>query len=213
MKQMLRRLTVAVVLLTASSFAAAAVLPLQGRDINGHPVGATDPGAVFEYDPNLHITWLRDWNVNGKQNWATQVAWAAGLTYFGGGWRLPTALNQDGSGPCSGLNCTGSEMGYLWYTELGNTSSLSNTGPFLNMQSNGYWSGTEYAPAPTSAWVFNATSGNQGSGVKGNTLYAVAVRPGDVAPPPHAPVPTLSQWNLAALAVMLALAVGARRRR
>ena len=83
--------------LGAASWAAqASPLALEGRDINGNPVAASNASAVFEYDPNLNITWLRDWNVNGLQDWGTQGAWAAGLTVGTfSGWRLPTTTQPD----------------------------------------------------------------------------------------------------------------------
>ncbi len=96
-----------------------------------------------------------------------------------------------------------SEMAHLWYVTLGNKApydtsgapqtdwGLINTGPFLNMQAFDYWSGTEYAPYPDdpdyiedSAWIFSTLEGIQVDGLKENGLYAVAVRPGDVAPVP-----------------------------
>jgi hypothetical protein len=191
-RSVLARLLFAGLLLTTGSTAALAVppVPLQGRDINGNAVAASAAEAVFEYDPNLNITWLRNWNANGSQSWDIQMAWAASLSYFGGGWRLPTSRNQDGSDPCGGPNCTGSEMGYLWYTELGNAAGgpLSNAGPFLNMPSSsdlltgGNWSGTEWAGNPATAYLFETGIGTQ-VGAVGKLLpfQAVAVRPGDVA--------------------------------
>jgi hypothetical protein len=170
---------------------------LLGRDINGNPTATnTDPSAVFEYDTDLNITWLRDWNVNGLHDWSTQVAWASGLTVGGfSGWRLPTT-NTDSSSNCDrsfsagggfplqyyGFNCTGSEMGHLYYAELGNPARgpLAITDPFINMQLTGYWSGTEYAPNAVSAWLFRIDFGYQDFIPRGALLYAVAVRPGDV---------------------------------
>jgi hypothetical protein len=46
------------------------------------------------------------------------------------------------------------------------------------VQSNDYWSATEYAPNPNNAWNFNTNDGNQNNDDKNNALYAVAVRPG-----------------------------------
>ena len=46
------------------------------------------------------------------------------------------------------------------------------------VQSNDYWSGTEYAPNPDNAWNFNTNNGNQNNDDKNNALYAMAVRPG-----------------------------------
>src|SRR4030065_69711 len=71
------------------------------------------------------------------------------------------------------LDITGSEMGNLYYTELGNLGycdtagncpqpsfGLTNTGPFTNLEASYYWSGTEYAPNVFS-WVFNFYDGGQ----------------------------------------------------
>ena len=44
-------------------------------------------------DTNTNLIWLQDWNVNGRQNWATQNAWAeTGLDGFAGSndWHLPS---------------------------------------------------------------------------------------------------------------------------
>src|SRR5262245_45564363 len=115
---LIARLCLALVL-AVTSLTAYAALPLQGRDINGNPIAANDPSAVFEYDPNLNLTWLRDWNANGAHPLGDQLAWAASLTYFGGGWRLPSQAGLDGTGLCT-TPCVGGEMGYMWYVELGN---------------------------------------------------------------------------------------------
>ena len=209
----LTRILLAVALVAGSlAVQAAPPLPLLGRDINGNPVPATAASAVFEYDPNLDITWLRDWNANGQQNWAAQTAWAASLTYFGGGWRLPTTTVPDPT--CDdaagyGLNCLGSEMGNLYN---GQGFTPANPGPFINMQSDYYWSGTEDASDTNGAWIFSPSFGGQGTNVKTAVYYAVAVRSGDVVPPPPPPIPTLSQWSLGALALLLALSAVARRR-
>jgi len=46
------------------------------------------------------------------------------------------------------------------------------------MQSNDYWSGTEYSANPDNAWNFNFNNGNQNNDDKDNNNYAWAVRPG-----------------------------------
>ena len=125
-------------------------------------------------------------------DWATVNTWAASLTYGGyTGWRLPTTLQPDST--CSGqsvfgsgaLNCTGSEMGHLWYTELGNTAgSFTNSGPFTDVQPAIYWSGTEVAPHPAAVWVFRVSDGYQDIFCKDCPLYAWAVHPGDLGVAP-----------------------------
>jgi hypothetical protein len=195
----------------AVMLAASAQAALVGRDINGNAVAGDAASSVFLYDTDRNITWLRDANANGAMTWANAVAWADRLAVGAfDDWRLPTALNADGSGPCGpAFNCTGSEMGHLWYTALGNTAgAFTNDGDFLNMQSNVYWSGTEYAPSPTSAWVFNTYNGFQGGNFKGSQVYAMAVRPGDVL---AAQVPE-PESLLLALTGLGALALVRRRR-
>jgi hypothetical protein len=212
---------VGVVLGLVTGLAAANPLPLQGRDINGNAVGATDASAVFEYDPNLNMTWLRDWNYaattsyanaspSGQMTWNAAKTWASTLTVGSfSGWSLP-AITDTGATGCNfgyvGTDCgfnvygygtsspgaaTLSPMAYLWYEELGNKSyydtsgngqsgwGLKNTGPFTNMQSDYYWSGTE--SSQSNARGFNPNYGVQGYGEKVNALFAVAVRSGDVA--------------------------------
>ncbi len=127
---------------------------------------------------------------------------------------------------------TGSELAHLHYNSLGNGSyydtagndqqaavcpapgyCVQNTGPFENLQSFGYWSGTEYAPDPTNASLFfNTYYGSQDVGVKGgHYFYVWPVRSGQsaVAAAPQS-VPTLPKWGL--LLMSLALLGLARRR-
>ena len=146
-------------------------------------------GGEAVYDTDRDITWLANANANGQMTWATANAWAAGLNVGGyTGWRLPSALNTNGSGPCSGNNCTGSELGHLFYTELGVTQDnviTSSTSPYLqlftNVQDYIYWLDIEYAPSPTlSAWAFFTINGQQAPIGKQSSLYAWAVRSGDV---------------------------------
>jgi hypothetical protein len=176
----------------------AAVLPLEGRLETALGSGVF----LAYYDPNLDITWLADANAgagsafddelsttDGVMTWANANAWAASLTLGGmSDWRLPTTLNLDSTcdSPVNstGFNCTGSEMGYLYYEE-GITGAAP--GPFSNLQSSLYWSGTEFVLDPTKAWFFNFFSGIQISTPKFAGLFAWAVHSGDV--PAVVPVP------------------------
>lgn len=159
----------AVLLIAASSMAQAA---LQGRDLNGDNV------VDAFYDTELNITWRRNANLNGLMTWAEAMSWADNST-FGGytDWRLPTTTT-----PCLGFNCTSSEMGHLWYVELGNLAGdlTPNTGNFVNMRLFAYWSSTLFAEDLSQAWHFNIDQGDQDiAGLQGR-LFAMAVRDGDV---------------------------------
>ena len=162
-------------------------------------------------------------------------AWASGLSVGGfTGWRLPTMVDT-GTAGCdfafAGTDCgynvqtkagatVYSEMAHLYYVTLGNKApytttgagnvdgwGLTNTGDFQNLEAPNYWSGLEYAPVPSAAWLFSTVEGFQTGGDKGVPLFALAVRPGDVA----AAVP--EPESLALVLLGLAAAGVARRRR
>ena len=163
-----------------------------------------DRGGGLIYDDDLNITWLADANyamtsgyhADGSMTWDEAVNWANNLVYYDpvrdvywDDWGLPTALNQDGSGPCRWDNCTGSEMGHLFYEELGGTygpSILTSTDPdlelFSNIQANGlvyYWTSTEWSES--ASWFFSFYYGGTSPALNTLKFYAWAVRDGDVA--------------------------------
>lgn len=140
--------------------------------------GVDTLGNQLIYDSDIDITWY-DYTYT-YSTWQDSMNWASGLIVDFSGtiyddWRLPTALNQDLSGPCMGINCTGSEMGNLYYTELAPMSAY----PFLNLQAGPYWSSTTQGAADH-AWYFNTSTGEQDYTNWSNTYSAIAVRSGDV---------------------------------
>ena len=177
--------------------AGAAQAALQDRDLDGNTV------VDAFYDTDLDVTWLRDADVNGVMDWYSSVSWAENYT-FGAytDWRLPT------SDQCIGLNCTGSEMGHLWYVELGNPAGgpMLNTGDFENLQSFGYYSSTVWEANPNGVMAFRTGEGYQGGDDRSNPYYAMTVRDGDV---PSIPEPETYALMLAGLA---GLAMATRRR-
>ena len=208
--------------------AAAAMVTLAGAA----QAALVDRGGGMIYDTTRNITWLADMNLNGLMNRAVATAWAANLVYGGfSDWRLPTLNPADttcgsNSTPLGfptqyyGFNCTGGELSGLFVTDLGNKAGesvlnqvgdtleqIANFALFSNVQSNYYWSGTEYAPDPGSVWTFTSLFGFQDFGFQTSALYAVAVRPGDVA----AAVP--EPQTLALVLLALGATVVARRRR
>ena len=152
-------------------------------------------GGLAYYDDQADLTWLADANyartsghdADGRMTWADANAWAAGLSVGGvDGWRL-----ADTDPALSGVNQSGSEMGNLFYNVLGGvafssitTTHNTNYDLFSNVQSNFYWSATEYAPYTLHAWDFNMSIGAQGRSDKADSYYAWAVQSGDVSAVP-----------------------------
>jgi hypothetical protein len=126
-----------------------------------------DRGRGFLYDVERDLTWLQDTNYartsghsrDGQMTWDQAKAWVARLNYRGiTGWRLPTALNEDGTGPCIGDNCNGSELGHLVFTAMARKSPGLR---LLNWQTFSiYWSSTE--ASVTEAFGFKMTGLKQG---------------------------------------------------
>ena len=195
----MKRAVIGALAAAAALLAGTAQAALQNRDLNGD--GQTD---AF-YDTDLNITWLRDADVNGLKQWGAAVTWADTFS-FGGytDWRLPT------SDTCQNLNCAGSEMGHLWYVELGNTAgALTNTGNFQNFQSYAYWSGTEVSGVAQNAYYFYNAIGGQYGHNETDDFYAMAVRDGDVTT--AVPEPETYVLMLGGLAAMV-LAIRRKRR-
>ena len=79
-----------------------------------------DMGDETIYDTDLQITWLKDAGMVGVKNWNDAREWAENLVFAGiDNWRLPIVTDQT-----YGYNITGSEMGYLYYIELGNPAGI-----------------------------------------------------------------------------------------
>lgn len=170
------------------------------------------------YDSDLNITWL-DYT-NPRDGWENQLSWAKQLSVsFNGtelqGWRLPATVDgvykYDYVGPDQqgnykytiGYNLANSEMGHLYYTELGNKAyyatdgsspqqgwGLISTGCFDNLKAlredcnpAWYWAETEYAAENYLAWAFSFYDGRLGRGGKDGLVYGIAVRPGDIEIP------------------------------
>jgi hypothetical protein len=146
-----------------------------------------DNGGGLIYDTDLNITWY-DYT-KSKANWYDQVAWAGGLSAGGvTGWRLPSTVDGPwvmgyNGNTTAGYSITTSEMGHLFYTELGNKGycdlngvgnqsdwGLVNKGPFTNLiffldwpsaKDAYYWSSTKFSGNAEQAWVFNLSTGEQ----------------------------------------------------
>lgn len=212
--------TVLLALTMAAGFSVQADAALQvigtanyDSDGNGTP---ENYNLIYDCDgPFGPIVWLdysRDFDI-----WINQAYWAGGLngasvlTYnFNPGvtvtwddaWRLPLTVDgpyvdgywgpePDGSySYTAGYNLYNSEMGHLFYVELGNdglfdTSNnipsdwgLTNTCDFQNLTALPYWSDTEYSDDMDDAWYFGFYNGYQYRISKEYDYRAIAVRPG-----------------------------------
>jgi uncharacterized protein DUF1566 len=157
------------------------------------------------YDTVNHVTWLANANLaatqtfgvsginrDGSMSWDTAQAWIAAMNaahYLGSNrWSLPSTQLPDAS--CSqrpasaafGFGCTGSEMGNLFYNELGSekgsTIELKHNAKynlFNNFQPYLYWSATQWTRVPNSAFSFSFGNGFQGTNVYVNDMYAMAI--------------------------------------
>lgn len=135
---------------------------------------------------------------DGDMNWPGALHWIDAMNaanYLGfNDWRLPTTLVPDSgctrldgspSTLAHGWDCTGSEMGHLFYDEFGverlndlYTGDPDQLAKFSFIQSSAYWSGTEQDT--DHAWTFGFHSGVQGSTGKEQVLsiFTLAVRDG-----------------------------------
>jgi hypothetical protein len=190
-----------------------------------------DNGGGLIYDTDLNITWY-DYT-KSADTWANQKAWATSpsVTDVNGkiitGWRLPSTVDGpytygNNGTTTAGYNIITSEMGHLYYTELGNKgvydvsgniqsgSGLVNKGPFTSLTPypNYYWSGTEHATDTQHAWYFRFDEGRQNRDNKSYTFYALAVHDGNVGSSSPVPIPP-SVWILGLGLVGL---VGLRRK-
>lgn len=160
---------------------------------------------------------------DGKMQWSKAQQWAAGLNVGGvTGWRLPTAVDTGSPGCSSQTTFSGgdcyfnidtqlSELAHLFYVTLGNLAQfdtsgesqadfgLVNTGPFSQIKKSLYWTGTDDQSQTGRAFYFQMQFGYQLTDTKtGNSNFAWAVHPGDVAAAP-VPEPRSGALALAAL--------------
>ena len=161
-----------------------------------------DRGSGMIYDDVLDITWLSDANLGGSMNWDDSVAWADTLI-FGGfdDWRLASMdVNMDNMiVDCFSVSeaaCQDNELGYMFYQ---NMVTFADPGLlFTNVQFE-HWSGTEFAPNPNRAWLFDFLNGDLFDSDKVNVYGAWAVRSGDVLAAPEPGMIVLLGLGLAGL--------------
>ena len=177
--------------------------------------------ATYNGQGNYNLIWDNDNNSNSvvwldychstfdgsdiyspTSNWQNQINWAANLHWFltyeinpayvvnwYGDWRLPSA----GTNPQWGYNQATSEMGHLYYEELGNRSFDvyffgKNFGDFEYLANVVYWNSSEIL-WNSKAWCFNIADGLQCPSDKAGNYAGLAIRNGYVSEVPSQPVP------------------------
>ena len=129
--------------------------------------------------PNSGIYTLTtaDFNTStGRMTWWGAQAWANDLSLGGvSGWTLPTSGLQN--------DFFTHQLGTVYGTSITTTHNV-NYNLFSNVQSNIYWSSSEYALYPDIEWDFYTNFGAQNYNFKYNQFYAWAFLPGDVAAVP-----------------------------
>lgn len=227
MKKKLLALSTVLVIFGMDSVAQATLITIGTATYYG-----SDYNLIWDNDNNGNsVVWL-DYS-NSLNTWQNQFDWSTGLdslltyninsTYIVAWddetWRLPQTVNvqyelgYDGTSS-AGYNITNSEMGHLYYEELGNAgyrdtdgdinvrpaapdSYLQNTGQFNNLiglwhEASGvnvaswYWSEI-YIYDSGLAWGLQMYDGNQSMSWLGNSGFCLAIRSGQVAT--IAPVP------------------------
>lgn len=173
-----------------------------------------DRGGGLIYDTDFNITWLADARyaqTAGLMSWSNAMTWVDQLEYAGyDDWRLPTARNAAGAlptnGPGNAINHNGSELGHLFYDELGgiaNESIFMSVDSDLSLFSNidgwlaadkrsgapGYWTSDrcQLSGYTNRCWYFAFSNGTQWAQYDSVPFNAWAVRDGDVV---STPVPT-----------------------
>lgn len=178
-----------------------------------------DRGNGLIYDTDQDITWLQDANyaqtsgydADGLMTWDEATHWASNLTFSGyDDWRLvdkgindancslnDSATANGGAISYFGFNCSGGDLGHLFYNDFGLTAGQSildslspNLNLFTNVQAQAYWLNT--APASNnSAPLFNAANGAQMGTIRTVSLHSWAIRSGDVSIAQTIPEPSV----------------------
>ncbi|OHX37914.1 hypothetical protein BJL95_04920 [Methylomonas sp. LWB] len=152
--------------------------------IAASPTVSDTPNSFDGYTGSYTVK-TTDFSSDGRANWFGAQAFVGLLNRvnYGGSsqWRLPTSNAIDGYD-----GSAGNELGQLVYRELDGSASNSipNTSSFDHEQASSYWSGTENAASPGSAWYFEAYYSSQANRRKTYQHYVWAVSPGRLSAVP-----------------------------
>jgi hypothetical protein len=205
MTYLLRLVACLFLCVSLNSFGALHIRDLDGDWSNGHE-GVYDDVLDITWLADANYAQTSGYDDDGFMIWNEANDWAAGLTLSGyTDWRLGNTVdigndgcNFSNSGTDCGYNVDTStgEMASLFYDTLGNLAfydtagqspqpgwGLANTGPFSNLEPNGYWSATNYGDSQN-AWFFGFGFGDQQYNGQALAFYALPVHDGDIGASP-----------------------------
>jgi len=201
----MKKLIIVIAVLLFSSTAHATLID----NLDGTVTQIRNDGSQLMWMQDANYAKTSGFDTDGLITQADAISWASSLTFAGyTGWRLPvTYQNAAGGG---GYNST-SEMGDLYYNELGNTAgSFTNANSFFNIMEYWYWTSTDFAPDPNFAMGFSFRdipgsilneAGYEATPYKPADTYAWLVRDLDGTEPDNRPVPEPSTWILLGIGV------------
>jgi hypothetical protein len=196
--------------------------------------GAADYNLIWDNDNNGNsVVWL-DYS-NDKASWYDQKSWASGLNASGvlsynihpgfsvewgaNAWRLPDILTDFGAG----YNRTASEMGHLYYNELGLKSYIDRGNKFVtldglkvsdfdNLIADLYWYLNEevedFGGHIGSSYNFGMNDGVQFYEYNDNTRYGLSVRNAHISA-----VPEPGAFWLVGIGLACLISMGVRNRK
>lgn len=175
-----------------------------------------DDGTILMWLKDANLAYTSGYDADGLMTWSETQTWIdeindpSSIYYMGySDWQLPNTnpvngLSYDYSWSLDGSTdrgynisasgsaypgSTGSDMAYMFYTELGNLGyydtsgdwpqagwGLGNSGLFSNLEADFYWSNFYYTPDSGVAWFFNFDFGVQNGNDKTYSYHAWAVR-------------------------------------
>jgi PEP-CTERM motif len=176
-------------------------------------LAATNTFGAFNIEPDGSMSWqtattgigfvakMNDANYLGFNDWRVpSLSPIDGSAIFNQGFSNNAITDRGYAGSAGWVDGGGtpvSEMGYMYYVNLGNLGlyepngggspfstniqpgwGLANTGPFTNLVSDSWWNSVEVDS--NQAWRSNFQNGGQRVGLKNNDYFVWPVRDGDV---------------------------------
>ena len=187
----------AALLLALATVPAVAGTPLAGRDQQFHAIAADNANAVYLYDADFNITWLRSTTGANTMTFEQANSWAS-LNWGGlSGWHLASAGQvYDSDFYPNTAKGVGSDAAHLFYDVLGSQPGVDHGGnPQTVVRNAGTFGAADGLPAlvwlsgthphADEAYTFSFFAGINGELPKDALIGAMAVYNGDVLAVPE----------------------------